>query len=380
MTTYDVRRWIPLALLTGAVLGCGGPFSGGPPGPSPWGPYQPLPTYRISGTVSGEVSAGVTITAITPGDYLTATTDASGHYQLDGAYGATYTVSAESDGFAFQPGQLTVVVNGGDVTGQDFTAPVGHSVSGTVTGAAVAQVVVRVSTPQLSATAFTDTSGSYTIHGLPDGIYQVAAVLSGYRLLPNARMVTVAGQDAAGQDFTSSAVHGISGSVSGLAPAGVTVTLSGAAAATTTTHYDGSYTFDDLDDGDYTLTASLAGGYAFSPASLAVTVSGASVTGQSFTEVGADAISGTLRCDLSQGGTGVVPGAEVSLSSESWPSGLPEDTVLLAQTDASGQYAFTGLPDGTYTVSEGNSFTTVTLVGSSARVDLGPDRTAGACQ
>ena len=63
---------------------------------------------------------------------------------------------------------------------------------------------------------------------------------------------------------------------------GVTVTLSGASSASTVTDASGNYSFSGLGSGNYTMTPSLTG-YTFSPADLAVTVTGADVTGQNFT-------------------------------------------------------------------------------------------------
>jgi hypothetical protein len=88
--------------------------------------------------------------------------------------------------------------------------------------------------------------------------------------------------------------YGISGTVSGAVVAGVTLTLSGANTATATTDGSGHYSFPGLANGRYTMTPSLAGGYAFTPASLPVKVNGANVDGQNFTDAGAHTISGTV--------------------------------------------------------------------------------------
>ena len=64
--------------------------------------------------------------------------------------------------------------------------------------------------------------------------------------------------------------------------AGVTITLSGASSGTFTTDANGYYSFSNLANGAYTVTPTLVG-YIFTPASQAVTVNGADVTGVSFT-------------------------------------------------------------------------------------------------
>lgn len=80
--------------------------------------------------------------------------------------------------------------------------------------------------------------------------------------LPGSIPVTVAGASVTGQNFSDTGAYGISGTVSGLAKAGVTVTLGGASSATTLTDSSGSYSFSGLPNGAYSLTPSRAGGYA----------------------------------------------------------------------------------------------------------------------
>src|SRR4051812_28395292 len=86
--------------------------------------------------------------------------------------------------------------------------------------------------------------------------------------------------------------YSISGTVSGLAQAGVTISLAGPSTATTTTDSSGRYSFAALPNGIYTLTPSRSGGYAFIPASASVTVSGGEVSGRDLPTTGAVPIAG----------------------------------------------------------------------------------------
>jgi hypothetical protein len=63
---------------------------------------------------------------------------------------------------------------------------------------------------------------------------------------------------------------------------GVTMTLSGASAATATTDASGNYTLTGLANGNYTITPSKTG-YTFNPTSLAMSINGADITVQNFT-------------------------------------------------------------------------------------------------
>jgi hypothetical protein len=76
-----------------------------------------------------------------------------------------------------------------------------------------------------------------------------------------------------------STVYTMSGSVSGSV---ATLTLSGAATASTTTDATGKYTFSGLANGSYVVRPSQSG-YTFTPSTASVTVNGAAITGVNFT-------------------------------------------------------------------------------------------------
>ena len=155
--------------------------------------------------------------------------------------------------------------------------------------------------------------------------------------------------------------YSISGSITlnGAALAGATVTLSGASSATTTTDANGNYSFTGLSNGSYTITPTLIG-YNFSNTSDAVTINGASVTVS--TEIATSSSSSTYSISgtVTSGGA-PLSGVTITLSGTS--SGT-------ATTDTNGDYSFTGLADGSYTVTPslaGYTFTSpidVTLNGA----------------
>ncbi len=95
-----------------------------------------------------------------------------------------------------------------------------------------------------------------------------------------AKSVTVTVTPAATYAISGRAVEAVGSGFAGLP--GVTINLTGAATASTTTDGSGNYSFSALANGGYSVTPSKSG-YNFSPASRNVTVSGASVTGQNFT-------------------------------------------------------------------------------------------------
>jgi hypothetical protein len=94
----------------------------------------------------------------------------------------------------------------------------------------------------------------------------------------------------------SDAQYSISGTVDGVTQAGVVLTLAGSASASTTTDSAGSYFFDGLASGTYTVTPAQPTGYAIAPPSLSVTLAGASAFGQNF---GCTCSSGYTDCGSS---------------------------------------------------------------------------------
>ena len=99
-------------------------------------------------------------------------------------------------------------------------------------------------------------------------------------------LLTACGGGGGSSDPTppNPSTYSISGTVtsSGTVLQGVSVTLSGSSSASVTTDASGKYTFTGLANGGYTLTPSQTG-YTFTPTNIAVTLNGATVTGQNFT-------------------------------------------------------------------------------------------------
>jgi hypothetical protein len=109
---------------------------------------------------------------------------------------------------------------------------------------------------------------------MPCSSVRLSAVLS------LALLLTACGGGGGGSGSTPQGQgHSVSGNVTGAA--GVIVTLSGKASATTATDAAGDYQFRDLADGSYTVTPSLTG-YTFDPASAEVSLSGADASGVDF--------------------------------------------------------------------------------------------------
>jgi len=164
-------------------------------------------TYGISGVVSGDIAAGVTIN-LTGATTVTATTAADGTYSFTGLTdGRTYTLTPILAGYTFTPGSTVVIFNGSDMAA-DFVATAtasSHTISGTVTYAGGAGVKITFSRAGATAAdVLTGTNGTYTSPSLPDGTYTVTPYRSGYSFTPpNSLPITLSVANSAGNDFAA---------------------------------------------------------------------------------------------------------------------------------------------------------------------------------
>jgi FtsP/CotA-like multicopper oxidase with cupredoxin domain len=236
-----------------------------------------------------------------------------------------------------------------------------YSISGTVRtsgGTPIAGVTITLSGASTGSTT-TNAQGNYTLSGLSNGNYTVTPNLAPYTFSPVSRNVTVNNANVTGRNFTGIA-YSITGTIrtpSFTPIAGVTVQLTGAASATTTTNAQGQYTLNGLANGNYTVTPNLAP-YTFSPVSRNVTVNNANVTGQNFTGTApvTYTISGTIRTPFFT----PVAGVTVTLT------GAANATVT---TNSFGQYSFTGRSNGNYTVTPSQTGRTFTPVSRNVTVN-----------
>ena len=220
------------------------------------------------------------------------------------------------------------------------------AISGQVTsnGSGLSGATVTLSGAS-SATTITDANGNYAFTGLANGSYTATPSKAGYTFNPASIAQTVNGADITDANCTATpvqaATYSISGQVTsnGSGLSGVGVALSGASSATAITDANGNYAFTGLFNGSYTVTPSKAV-FTFNPASSSQTVSGANMPGVDFIATPAQAATYSISGQVTSNGSGL-SGVAVALS------GADSATAI---TGASGNYAFTGLANGNYTV------------------------------
>jgi hypothetical protein len=157
-----------------------------------------------------------------------------------------------------------------------------------------------------------------------------------------------------GSAHSGAVTYNISGTISGAGGSAATVYLTGPSTATVTADAAGNYTFTGRGPGSYTVTPAKTG-FTFAPASLPATittVNSADVSGVNFATV-TYSISGTIS---GAGGNA----ATVNLT------GAATATVA---ADASGNYTFTGLQNGSYTVTPSKTGFTFTPASQPAAVN-----------
>jgi hypothetical protein len=230
--------------------------------------------YSISGTVSGALPSGVTITLTDGKATLAKTTDANGKFSFTNLANRKYEVTPSLTGYIFSPACATITIFGANVVGSaNFTATKAtYSISGAVSGDVLPGVKITLS--GTGSTTTTDWNGNYSFSGLVNGIYKVTPSLAGYKFIPASSMVIVGGANAAAYFTATKTTYSISGAVSGDVLSGVKITLSGTG-STTTTDKSGNYSFPDLVNGIYKVTPSPPTDYKFIPASSMVIVGGA---------------------------------------------------------------------------------------------------------
>jgi hypothetical protein len=162
--------------------------------------YASSNTYSISGSVSGN-GGGATVNLTGP-ETISTTADSSGNYSFDGLVDGSYTVAPNSSGVTFTPASRSVTINGGVVTGVNFSAVATNpqTISGTITGTGGAGATVNLS-GAATATTTANASGNYSFTGLLNGTYTVDATATGFLFTPNIQQVVLTGTGATAVNF-----------------------------------------------------------------------------------------------------------------------------------------------------------------------------------
>jgi uncharacterized protein (DUF2141 family) len=315
-------------------------------------------------------------------------TDANGNYSFTDLPPGTYQVTEENRPGWMQttvsPGPATVL-SGSNITGLDFGNFQLGTVSGTVFQDTNDNGVLDAGEPGLAGwtvdleavggstqlSTVTDASGNYSFSDLPAGTYSIHEVVQAgwMQTTANPPDITVTGgSNFTGIDFGNFQPGTISGmkfedvNGNGMRDAGelglegwtiILDAVGGSTQMSTVTDASGNYSFTGLMAGTYSIQEVSQPGWVettVNPANITIT-SGASFTGIDFGNFQLGSVSGRLFLDSK--GTGLPDSGEPGLAG--WTVNLDAvdgSTQLSTVTDGAGNFSFTGLPAGTYSIQE----------------------------
>ena len=326
--------------------------------------YTPSTTYSIGGSIAGTGGPSATL-ALSGSSTATVTADASGNFTFNGLANGTYVVTPNTSGFAYTPASQSTTINNGHSLGLSFSSnSVAYTLTGTISGPGGVGATVSLSGAS-TATTIADGTGAFSFPGLPNGTYAVAVSMAGFVFTPPSQPVIVNGGNTSVAFSSATQTYSVSGTITGVGASGATVQLTGASTATTTSDASGAFTFSGLANGAYTVAVGKTG-FLYTPPSQPVSVRGGnasvafSSTAQTYT------LSGTISGAGGNGATVQLTGALTATTTAS----------------ATGAFAFTGVPNGGYTVTvskTGFAFTPpsrgVTINGANAVVSFSSAQT-----
>ena len=325
--------------------------------------FTAVQMFGISGQITqgtnGPPLGGITV-AVSGPIATSVTTGANGKYVVGGLQPGTYLVTPTAPGcyhFNLQARSVTLGATTTNATGTDFVAlRDAYIISGHFTNGAVGVSGITVSAGGTNVT-MTDATGSYFFSNLCAGQYTITPSTGCYLFNPASSPAAVGPGNVVGLDFSATPdVRTISGRIteSGVGVSNITVQ---AGNRTTNTDSSGYYVLSGLCPGSYAVTPSQACRI-FNPATIPV-VLGANTNGVNFVTF-SDNLS-RIRGQITDGVNGLSNVVVTATGGE------------MAITDANGNYAFSNLCPGTYTVTP--SLTNRCLTIQSQTITLGSAQT-----
>jgi len=288
--------------------------------------------------------AGATVSIVTLGySNLTGADGSYWLYEIPG--GVTHSVTASAVGYDNQTKE--VVVHTGDVVRVDFLllSKTG-SISGTVVHAATLEPLsganISIKVGDVTVTVGSDYNGSYRIPSLPGGTYSLAASLAGFNSTTLTGITVVKGVETEDVDFAleerPTRLYGVVKAGTFLLP-GVNISVVGTDYSAISS-IEGEYEIKDIPAGTYSLLVT-KGGY------ISTTVVGVVVPrgGEKLQNIELVGLPGALRGVVYASYDPGLPLAGVTVTILD-----PSNDRSTTTTNINGEFEFTGLMEGNYTV------------------------------
>jgi len=335
-------------------------------------PPQLILTVVGGGTLDGAVTDSLTGKPIVgasvsySGGGSAATTDSNGVYAFSNVATGTYTVSVTATGYTGQSASASVTA--GSATTKNFSlVALPGSISGRVTDAStslgIPNPVVSYMVGSTTTTATSDASGNYSFASVTEGTYSVSYSATGY----TSQIVSVT-VGPGGAVTRNVALNPLPGGIQGKVTDAVTGTGVGGALVSTTINGTvtnvtadgtGNYAFASVPSGTYNLSASAAGYGNASVAGVVVLPNTNTTQAISLTP-----LKGIIQGQATDGVTAApISGATVSTTIDG--------TAVSTITNSTGNYSFTGVTEGSYTL----TVTAANYASGSASASVGPGAT-----
>ena len=302
--------------------------------------------YGIVRSPSGPIADATVSVSVPPYKYSANVSVSDGTYSIEGVPSGSYSVNASANGYNSTESPL-INVTAGKTTRLDLTLySLLGKISGYVLEATTRQPInntnISVSLGEITITVTSQADGSYVISNLPEGQYIVTATKDGYFAGTLAGILVEKGNETANVNFSlaekPTRIFGTVKSGTLLQPH-VNVSVVGTTYFNVT-NVEGDYSIENLTAGIYTITAQLEG-YALASVSNVVLP-----------------IGGEVRVDIE---LVALPGAIVRGQVLAKDSGEPLKYVSVTiigpdgkerskDTNLNGQFEFTGLTEGNYTL------------------------------
>lgn len=304
---------------------------------------------------NGNAVAGARVTITAGNAPGSAVSDSTGAYVISGLPAGTYVLKATATGFASDTETTQVAQDG--TARQDFTLvsnpnqQVG-TITGQVTsssgGGALSGVLVSVTSgPNEGETTATDSLGNYSLSDLSPGTYSLQFSRNGFTTR-TVSAIHVAARQTITQNVVLTPGGTGGGSLSGtvadsstgevLSGVSVRLSLNGGVVDTATTDSSGQYSFAALTAGTYSVRFSKSG-YTVQTLNANVGSSGTTTLDVDLIPSSGGSGTSTIKGVVRDSAGHELQGITVNLSTG--------DSV---QTNEDGQFSFTGLQAGTYTV------------------------------